>query len=412
MEEATRLYSSKGFFAETIRAIEIRSRPDARKLGPFVHDHRLVLWVNRAYYEDGNLMRQAHFRRYPKNSSAPRDIVKGEIEERHISVQKSNKHEKAQKHIAIALEELKNNGLHLPWFFRDSRSSDFPLSGDLMADVESVETEYKLKTPFHVEYRLDIALLGPKIKNKKVVLAAIEIEHSHQFECSKALICKTLGFPLISLDISETQESEITLEWARKALMETKYTSEDNRRRNYIYLHPMLYSVYLDFPKDMFRENRHQFVVFCKNEIFEELYTLIRKLVSSLHIDPNRINIAPVRDKNEQTKKQVQNAGPIAGENYRDYSEHQFIQVSVDRPPAKSGPLYIFHLVLAQLCNSIYPSLVGYKYELGHVYMGGEDPHWTTTRQVDGELRKLLVAPMRVSEPIDEIIRVMSSLEK
>lgn len=412
MEEATRIYSYGGFFAETIHATDVRSRADARKLGPFVSGGKLVLWINWSRYEDGGLKRHAHFRRYPKNSTVLKDIVITEVQERRKFTQESNKHKKAKTCIAEAIKYLKENKLHLPWTFKDSRSSDYRLSGDLMADVEVVETEFSLRTPFNTDYFLDVAVLGPVIKSKRIILAAIEIEHTHRFEFSKALVCKTLGFPLMSIDIEKTPENEIGIDWARKALMETKVSSDDKRRRNYVYVHPMLYSVYLDFPRSVFKETRHQFIIFCRDSVFEKMLSLIKELVSVLKIDPGRINIAPVRDKNEQTKKQIHHAGLIAGDNWKEYSDHQFIQVSVDKPPAKCGALYMFHLVLAQLCNSRFPSLVGYKYELGVMCRDGAEPYWRTTMCVDGELQDILVAPMKVSEPIEKILEIVSGLEK
>lgn len=49
-----------------------------------------------------------------------------------------------------------------------------------------------------------------------MVLGGVEIELGHAFDGRKALIGKSLGFPLISIDITEMTLDELTPEWAQQ----------------------------------------------------------------------------------------------------------------------------------------------------------------------------------------------------
>jgi hypothetical protein len=410
MKEAIRVYSQGQFFVERIKAIEIKSRADARKLGPFISDdEHLVTWVDWALVHSTNKKRKPHFRRFPKKSQTPQKIVSEEIKLRYKSSLESKKHIKAKEVVADIIQKLLECKRHLHWAYKDTRLSDFSISGDLLAEVECIETEFPIKTPFGT-YRLDIALLGPIIEHERVVLAGIEIEYTHQFEFSKALVCKTLGFPLMSLDIKEIDIEEINTTWATSALIETKNNSNDGLRRNYIYVHDMLFPVYLNIPDHLCQEKRHQYIIFCRDENFSNFLLRIRQLVSLVGLNESSINIAPVKIKNEQTKKQIMNAGLIAGENWREYNEQGFIQVSVDKPIGKAGPSYLFHLELTKLSNSIYSSLVGYKYKLGLVHIPNEPSFWEITERVNQEIKRYKVAPKRVSEPVAEILKRVSEL--
>jgi uncharacterized protein (DUF736 family) len=412
MHLALRVYSSKGLFKEEIKAVDIKSREDARKLGPFASDDRLLVWVSRAYYKDGKLKSQAHFRRYPKASSAETNLIAAEILDRHKSKKQNTKHSKAQNLIASTCKEMINNKQSLVWSFVDSKSSDFKLSGDLLAYVERVETEYKISTPFGEKYRLDVALLGPMTGGKRLVLGGIEIEDTHRFEFSKTLFCKTLGFPLMSIDISNANISNLDRDWAVKSLTETKTNSPDNRRKNYVYIHPMLYSVYLVFPSSINKENRHQFIIFPPEDKFKEVMNWIRRLKDVLKVRDNQVNISVVRNVNKQTEKQIIHAGHIAGESWREFSENKFIQLSIDRPSSTSPALYFFHLKLASLCNSFCPSLVGYKYALGIAYDESQGNTWRATIKDGNEWVNVRIAPVQVSEPVDKIIQAVKRLKK
>ena len=84
--------------------------------------------------------------------------------------------------------------------FTVERSSDFHLSGDQLKGALIAQKEYRIHPPFANFYNLDIAILGPKIHSEKIILGAIEIEHTHEVDMLKTLLCKSLGFPLFTLD--------------------------------------------------------------------------------------------------------------------------------------------------------------------------------------------------------------------
>ncbi len=78
-----------------------------------------------------------------------------------------------------------------------------------------------LETPFGSKFRLDVAVLGPPVQAEPMVLGGVEIELGHAFDGRKALIGKSLGFPLISIDITEMTLAELTPEWAQQVLTAT-----------------------------------------------------------------------------------------------------------------------------------------------------------------------------------------------
>lgn len=416
MDSAYRVYSpNQGYCKEEVVATNIKSSSHARKLAPFIDENnQLVYWVRWGKRKvDGKAIR-AHFRSYPKNSShSLKKQIHDEISSRHNESNESSKHKAAKLAIQAALQALIDSGKHLPWSIIDPEISDFPMTGDLLANAVSIEVEHSLKTPFdNQEYRLDIAILGRTIKNHPVVLAGIEIEFTHTFSFSKALICKSLGFPLVSLNITDLKESDITLEWAKKALMETTRNSKDGLRRNYFYIHPLLSTVYLDLPKNPNYESRHQYVIFCPQQ--EKLVDFLYELREQLELPDKKVNIHLVKAKNNQLKTQVENAGELAGEAWSEHNPNGYIQLSIDKPIGKCGDLYLYHLILAKLCNSVFDCLVGYKYETGERHYKGDPPMWQLLNF--DENRKLVsvknLAPKRVSEPVRQILSKFESLAR
>ena len=410
MREALRVYSAeKGYFGEVICATKVKSHAHSRKLAPLVdYDHELVYWVNWGIEKKNGKPRVAHFRHYPRSSSKGiKTEVNSQITSRYSGSLESSKHRKAKEAIYALLVEWMSNDLHLPWAFVDTEISDFPMSGDLLAGAEEIVKEYPLKTPFGPEYRLDIAILGKVVGKSRIVLAGIEIEYTHQFDFSKALICKTLGFPLVSINVEEVDEDEIGEEWARNILSETTATSADGLRRNYIYVHRFLSTVYLDIPRELVPEARHQYVVFTKSR--DRLLSWLIKLRDVLNLDNVQVLISPVSDKNDQLHRQIENAGNLAGESWQDHDERGYLQITLDKPPTKAGNLYYFHFTLARLCNSELDCLVGYKYELGHVHSPGELLFWERFQVKGDGATRSKVAPKRLSEPV---LQILAQLEK
>lgn len=415
MNTAFRVYSpSQGYCKEKVVATDIKSHSHARKLAPFIdYNNQQVYWVRWGKRKLDGKSIKAHFRGYPKHSTnSLKKQLHDEISCRHRESSESSKHKTAKLAIQAALQTLISSGKHLPWSIIDPEISDFPMTGDLLANAVSIEVEHSLKTPFdNQEYRLDIAILGRTIKNNPVVLAGIEIEFTHTFSFSKALICKSLGFPLVSLNITDLEESDITHDWAKHALMETTRKSKDGLRRNYFYIHPLLSTVYLELPKNPNYEARHQYVIFCPQE--DKLYKWLKILRSELDLT-DKVDIHPVKAKNSQLKTQVENAGELAGEGWSEHNPNGYIQLSINKPIGKCGDLYLYHLILAKLCNSVFDCLVGYKFEPGERHYKGDPPMWKLAQF--NENRQLVLkknlAPKRVSEPVRQILSKIDDLSR
>jgi hypothetical protein len=244
MDEAVVVFSRKGLFQTRIVARDVRSREHARKLWPLVSPdalRQMVTWVS-PIFEDGKLRRRSHFRQLPVDRIYDlRAHFDDEETNRQRAVQESQEHRRAKELIAAELGRRLDARLAMPWWFKDADASDYPLEGNLLLGADRVATEHPLDTPFGSRFRLDVAVLGPPVQAEPMVLGGVEIELGHAFDGRKALIGKSLGFPLISIDITEMSIDELTPEWAQQALTATTRSHEQGRRQTYIYLHDLLY---------------------------------------------------------------------------------------------------------------------------------------------------------------------------
>lgn len=412
MKSALRLYSWEGLQKEWIDAIKIKSHSDARKLAPFMDEYKKPLsWVNwskpRAV---SNKKTKPYFRHYPEGVKSKRKYITlhEELIEK-AKIAETDTHLKAKQILADYLVRLIENGQELKWAYKDERVSDFSMTGDLLSGVKQIQTEYRYKTPFFdKEYKFDIALLGNIITKEPILLGAIEIEKENKFGLLKCLICKSLGFPLISVNIDELKLEDITDEWAKNVLSETTKNSSDGLRRNYIYLHNSLYPVYANIP-DRFRNgNKHQFIISCKPEDLGKLANYLRSYQEKFnlsneeaHIDTPKIN----RD-NEQSVKMFKNEGSIAGKEWQEYNSDRYIRLTLKVPHMKSGDLYYFHLVVARLLNAHFQTLVGYKYSKGIVNDDIINPIWVTDVYdfEQKEYKQVRILQKQMSEPIQPII--------
>jgi hypothetical protein len=193
-------------------------------------------------------------------------------------------------------------------------------------------------------------------------------------------------------------------------LSETTTSSDDQRRRNYIYVHDSLYPVYMDVPSDLNKELRHQYVIFIRDENFESLLKLLNRLRESLGIVGNEVLIQPVPCKNDQMLTMLKNEGSIAGHDWANYNASRYIRVTLDRPVSKSGPIYRYHLAMANLLNAYYETLVGYKYRPGLYNEDPSDPVWQTWVVEDGRVKKIPIIQKHVSEPLGSIMTILESL--
>lgn len=413
MESALRVSSWHGLLKESVNADGIKSRQHARRLAPLYSPERksLVTWV-RSSWEGKRRTKKAHFRCIPGTNSGTK--LKSQLVVEQTNLDRSKKRSRIHHPARDALaEELRNHlDKPIPWGFKDLESSDFAVAGDLMAFVEEVVTEYRMDTPFDVTYTFDIALLGPKIRNKRIVLGVIELELEHEFEFLKCLLAKCLGFPLLSLDLKSIKEEGVDGPRLLKRLVETTSSSGDERRRNYFYLHPVLYPAFLQIPVTLKIDDRHQFIVFADSARLDKIRKWLVMLAQTLGLE-NNVVVQPQRLKNEQMKRQFENEGSIAGMDWRTVNANEYLRVSVDRVSSGDQALIFFHLLFAKLVNSDCPALVGYKYEAGIENYHPEQPVWikrTWPNGIGQPYQDFRIAPKRISEPIDSILDALATI--
>ncbi len=422
-KSAIRLFSptSRALFSQEISALEIKGREDARKIGPFFNPEReLMTWVNWGKRRNGRKVRP-YFRRYSSGAKSARFFKKMlEEEQKEINrVKQDNLHKKTQILLTNILNKFLLQKKQIPWAFKDLRLTDFTLSGDLLSGVTSVDTEFRIYPPFTNYYSLDIALLGNRIQNKPMLLGAIEIEHTNEVDLLKTLLCKSLGFPLFTIDISDVSSEDIediTEAWCLDRLTETTHSSEDNRRRNYIYLHNMLYPVYLSNFEDWGLGEKHQYIIFATHEDFDRLKKEIKLLKKSLFLSDDDVRVMPFQKRADvaHSVKTIQNEGSLTGDLWESYNPNQFIRLILKRPSKKRGNIYEFHLLLTQLLTLDFDCLVGYKCENGASNHEKDDPIWEITKVIKTtnnppnftQIKKRF-CPKRLSEPIREIMKYL-----
>lgn len=419
---ALRIFSpTHGLLSEEIKSTEVKSREDARKIGPFCNsDNKLVYWVNWSTRSDKKKIRP-YFRRYSDHDRSlthlHKHIAKEKIE---IDRQKSTDiHQKIQNILLGAMEKLIKAGQPMPWYFKDERSTDFSLSGNLLSGVETVQKEYRIRPPFfNNEYRLDIALLGPKIYRKNIILGAVEIEYTHEVDLVKTLLCKALGFPLFTLNVADIDPELITEEWCIERLTETRESSIDGRRRNYVFIHNMLYPVYISGYDDWGMGDKQQYVIFVKEDEIQNLSKTINFLKSSLNLSDDEVKLTPVNKNNNDrgSISMFENEGAIAGDNWADYNSERFLRLVMKRPYSKEGGLYYFYLALTQLLTLHTNCIVGYKHDIGYTNPKKFDPFWYASKtKLNPEPPPKFLFPSkrfcikRISEPIGEIMKYLSS---
>jgi len=415
-ESAIRIFSpTEGLLNEKIAAIDIKGREDARKLGPFCNRKKeLMHWVR--WYEKSNGKKvKPHFKTYGDKTHSIRhlsNLINREIHQVE-GEKKSDIHKKAQEVLLKVIKKLISARKPIKWAFKDSRLSDFPLTGNLLSEVLDAQKEFRISPPFTSYYQLDIALIGNVIHSKPVILGAIEIENTHEVDLLKTLLVKSLGFPLLTVDIKGIRYNEITEDWCLQRITETTYDSEDNRRRNYVYLHNMLYPVYLSNCDGWEITPKHQYVIFVVEKEFGRLCDTINLLKESLKLTNDSVSLMPVKlNKNDKGSiTQFENEGALAGPTWKKYNEKKFIRLVVERPVDKRGNVYLFHLVLTQLLTLHYKCLVGYKVNSGKSNWDHADSIWEISRkQLNPKnnpkyiIERKRYCLKRVSEPINEIL--------
>lgn len=418
MDEAVVVFSRKGLFQTRITAREVRSREHARKLWPLIAPgaiQQMVTWVSPSF-EDGKLRRRSHFRQLPVEKTYD---FKAQFEEEETSrqraVHENPEHRRAKELIAAELARRLAAGLAMTWAFKDANASDYPLEGNLLLGADQVVTEHPLDTPFGSRFRLDIAVLGPPIQTEPMVLGGVEIELGHAFDGRKALIGKSLGFALISIDITEMTMDDINAQWAEQALTATTRNHEQGRRQTYVYLHDLLYPLYAQLPTFLDSEQRHQYLVFSDDETLRRLVSWMNLLARTLDYPTGAIAVAIVNGKNEQSRKMLERAGQVVGPDWEQFNNHQCLRLTVPRPKGLADlQAHRFHMTMARLLLSHADALVGYKYRNGVDNNHPEDDVWVAHRWIANQKIHThhRVLPKRLAEPINRLMKVVSDLQR
>lgn len=303
MEEALVIFSRQGLFKKNIQASDIKSREHARKLWPLItptKPHELVGWVSPSFKER---RQRSYFRKFREDtvSQSMTQVLEEMERTRQCEVGESQMHQRAKELLQKELQRRIDARMSMRWSFKDSNVSDLPLSGNLLFGATDAIKEYPIRPPFGFSYRLDVAVIGAPISTQDIILGGIEIELSHPFEGRKAMISKTQGFPLISVDISEMTLDQLTPEWAGQILEMTTTNAPDGRRKSYVYLHDLLYPLYLIRPAFLMGKHheKHQYHAFTDDASLKQLMQWVQHLKQKLGLTDGDISTSLVNNSSE-----------------------------------------------------------------------------------------------------------------
>ena len=416
MKDAVVVFSRNGIFTTTVTARDIRSHEHARNLWPLVTPsvpRQLVTWV-KPTFADGKLMRRSHFRTLAgARSLSVTQIFEQEEAARRKAVSESPEHSAAKHMIASALRHRLQNGLAMPWYFNDPDSSQYHLAGNLLLGAGGIHVEELVRTSFGCDYRLDVVIASKRVTKNPILLGGVEIEWGHQFDGRKALIGKSQAFPLVSIDISGMTLDEITPEWADAALTATTYSSDAGQRKTYVYLHDLLYPLYLQLPHGLVKETRHQFLIFAPDDDLSQLEKWAKKLQDLVGLRKSAMAVSIVNAKSEQSRKMLENAGQVVGSDWQRINSQQCLRLTVERPSPVDVAAHMFHLGMANLLLSHSDSLVGYKYQTGILNDDPTEdvwkhPKWNPqTKQAD----YYRILPKQLAEPRSRILNILNTLD-
>lgn len=420
MNIATTLFSRAGYAGEKVKATDFRSHEDARKYWPLLSEDgtELVCWVKSAELSGGRRGKR-HFRRLPSFYQRTSLVKTFELieEKRQKRLSESLEHKQAKELLCQELQKRIASNIPKEWFFKDRFASEFSFTGDLLFGAVDIKSEMPIKTGFGPTFKLDIGIIGPTLKNKPSCIGGIELEYRNQFDGRKALLSRSLGFPLISVDISGLSLNDITPQWAQSILSKTTNNSEDGLRKTYIYLPTSLYPLYVNAPEHLYKvkDTRHQYLAFAKKEILKKLEEWLVLLRSTLGYFDSDINITILNEVNETAKIQLENAGNIAGKDWRDYSDGHCLRVSLFRPRHDKNLLrnHLFHITMARMFAE-QDVLLGYKYALGNKHLD-PDVHLWILDEWNKEQRKNTphqLLPKRLATPILPILKKIENIRK
>ena len=419
MDKALIGISRKGEFKELITARNVASREHARKYWPLVtpeEPYQLLTFVSPSFDKTGKIKRHSHFRRLPQ--SYQYDFHRNfdaEESERVTFINARKEHGLAIDFIRAELLSRLETGRASPWYFKDDKVSDFHFEGNLLLLAHDVVKEYEVKTSFGCKYRLDIAVLAAPINNKpQIILAGIEVEFGHQFDGRKALISKSQGFPLVSVDISEMHIDEITPQWAETVLNSTNNKNKETFRSTYFYLHDLFYPLYAKLPDFVDKDHRHQYIVFAEDLKLKKLHDLLRELALTIEFESKSFNISIINAISDQSKIMLKNLGDIVGGDWSEKNDHKCLLIAIDRPiNLMNTKNYLFHIILVQLILLKTDALVGYKYESGLINTDENEDLWIKNiwKPDERSFEKHKVLPKRLATPTSKIIELIQKLD-
>ena len=415
MDEALVYTSPNGPFKKKITALQIKSKEHYLELFPLISadTHEPVTWV-KSSFKNGVLTRKSHFR----TLSGKRKLYFVNYSNficRQEKIVQTPEDTKAVNLLQNLLLKLLNGTKILNWSFRDAGISDFYFKGNILFNAISICKEFKIGTAFNRDFRLDIAVVGDDIKGKPLVVFGIEVEKGHQFNGLKTILCKTLGFPFISVDISGMTQDEISPEWAESVLALTTRDNKMGFRKNFIYLPPLLYPFYIRHDGHILRlGKRHCYTVFANHQDMQCIKEELNDIRSILKYSSVDINIAIVNgDKSKQALYQVELERKYVGCGWKQSQANQCLRISLPRPIKKDGisKLHKFYILLTK-CLLSNNALVGYKYNLGlqSAYLNESDECCTVYEETQrpgkknkAVLRKYL--PRLLSSPLIEVAK-------
>ncbi len=415
---AIRVYSQNaGFLKEEISSFDIKSHEDAREKGPFLNNNsEPMYWKDWGKRKDGTVIKR-HFCRYKDKKTVITNLTKRIIEEKDSIVQnkQTTPHRKFQEILLKIVNEYIEKNIKLEWAFKNVDISDFPLCGNLLQEAEIAVKEYRIYPPFVNYYDLDIAILGKTKLNQEVILAGIEIEYSHKAELLKTLLCKSLGFPLFSINIADLKKEDVNERLCIERLTETKFSSEDQKRRNYIYIHSLLHPIYLSCYQNWANiKDSHQFIIFPRKNEENALRQSINELIKTYDLQ-KMVSCAPVRlNPNVQSSiTMFENESSLFADYIHNYDETCFLRLQAKRPIPLSGNLYKFYISFTQLVALKFNCLVGYKYQTGSSNWHHDEPYWFISKLVKNpngqgfHSAKKKMCAKRLSVPIREIMKFL-----
>lgn len=407
MHEALQYFSRLGPFRKKVTAFEIKSREYYRDILPLIcpDTREPVTWV-KGIFENGTVKRRSHFRLLKGRRRSDYINYKSYEKHRSKSVQ-SAEHIKAKEVLLEVLSQKMSTTRTMFWSFSYNEISDFYFKGNILFNATSVEDEYRVKTIFNKYIFLDIAVLGDSLDEGKLVLFGIELEKGHKFDGIKTMLCKSLGFPFISIDISKMALDEINTKWAEKTLSLTTKDDKMGFRKNFVYLPPILYPLYIRYDNIMLDiEDRQCYIVFADENTIRKIEKDLVNYRDRLGYNQKTLNISLVNgQKSNDALHQVQLAGATIGEGWEQLNNSQFLRISIPRPDVKEGRsnLHKFYLLMAKIFLSN-NALVGYKYTTGRISAQNEETDLWTVYQMFPEEKKRAIPhrflPKLLSTPL------------